>query len=76
MLFQIMRLKKENFVIPTIDKITEVKWEKECVQCLISKLSEATSNLSFSTPFGCYRFLRMPFGISIAAELFQKYKES
>ena len=27
------------------------------------------------TPFGCYIFLRLPFGIKIAPEIFQKYNE-
>ncbi|XP_056107597.1 uncharacterized protein K02A2.6-like [Rhinichthys klamathensis goyatoka] len=27
---------------------------------------------TFSTPFGCYRFLRMPFGINSASEVFQR----
>ena len=27
------------------------------------------------TPFGCYKFLRLPFGIKIAPEVFQKYNE-
>lgn len=37
-------------------------------------LSEEASKLcTFNTPFGCYRFLRMPYGIKIGPEVFQKY---
>ena len=40
------------------------------------KLDEESSKLcTFNTPFGRYRFLRMPFGISSAAEVFQKTNE-
>ncbi|XP_075749317.1 uncharacterized protein LOC142814443 [Rhipicephalus microplus] len=36
-------------------------------------LDEATSRIcTFATPFGRYRFLRLPFGISSASEVFQK----
>lgn len=36
-------------------------------------LDEATSKIcTFGTPFGRYRFLRLPFGISSAPEVFQK----
>ncbi|XP_049519399.1 uncharacterized protein K02A2.6-like [Dermacentor silvarum] len=36
-------------------------------------LDEATSRVcTFATPFGRYRFLRLPFGISSASEVFQK----
>ena len=39
-------------------------------------LGEQTSRLcTFSTPFGCYKFLRLPFGIKVAPELFQKFNE-
>ena len=40
------------------------------------KLDEKSSKLcTFNTPFGRYRFRRMPFGISSAAEVFQKKNE-
>ena len=36
------------------------------------KLDEASSYLTtFSTPFGRYRYLRLPFGISVSSDLFQ-----
>uniref|UniRef100_A0A2A4J5K1 RNA-directed DNA polymerase n=1 Tax=Heliothis virescens TaxID=7102 RepID=A0A2A4J5K1_HELVI len=41
------------------------------------KLTEQSKKLcTFSSPFGCYRFLRLPFGLSIAPEIFQKYSEN
>ncbi|KAF2902106.1 hypothetical protein ILUMI_04094 [Ignelater luminosus] len=37
-------------------------------------LDETSSKLcTFATPFGRYRFLRMPFGIKVASEVFQDY---
>lgn len=40
------------------------------------RLNDKTSKLcAFSTPFGCYRFLVLPFGVKIAPEVFQKYLE-
>lgn len=39
-------------------------------------LDEASANLcTFNTVFGCYKFLRLPFGVSIAPQLFQKVNE-
>ena len=38
------------------------------------KLDEASSRLTtFWTPFGCYRYICMPFGISSALEEFQRW---
>lgn len=40
------------------------------------KLDEKSSELcAFSSPFGCYKFNRLPFGLSCAAEIFQKKNE-
>ncbi|XP_046558199.1 uncharacterized protein LOC124267324 [Haliotis rubra] len=40
-------------------------------------LSHATSMLTtFNTPYGRYRYLRMPFGITSASEVFQKHMDS
>ncbi|XP_014677264.1 PREDICTED: uncharacterized protein K02A2.6-like [Priapulus caudatus] len=37
------------------------------------ELDEASSKLcTFNTPFGQYRYLRLPFGVSCASEIFQK----
>lgn len=36
------------------------------------KLDEPSSNLiTFATPFGCYKFLRLPFGLNMAPKYFQ-----
>lgn len=41
------------------------------------ELTEESSNLySFSTPFGTYKFLRLPFGITVAPEVFQRMNEN
>lgn len=76
-------IKKENFPIPTVDEIAQKLSGKKIFSVLDLKegywqvkLSESASRLcTFSTPFGCYRYLRMPFGISIAPEVFQKYNQ-
>lgn len=40
------------------------------------RLTEKSSDLcTFNSPFGCYRFVRLPFGLSVAPEIFQKYNE-
>lgn len=37
------------------------------------KLDEASSFLTtFNTPFGCYRYLRMPFGLVMSQDVFQQ----
>ena len=36
------------------------------------KLSKESSYLTFNTPFGRYRFLRLPFGLKSAQDVFQK----
>lgn len=41
------------------------------------KLDESSSELcTFNSPFGCYKFNRLPFGLSVAPEIFQKYNEN
>lgn len=40
------------------------------------ELDEASSeHCAFSTPFGTYKFLRLPFGLNVAPEIFQKFTE-
>lgn len=41
------------------------------------QLDEQSSELcTFSTLFGCYKFNRLPFGLNIASEVFQKYNQT
>ena len=73
-------IKRPNYPIPNIDD-TLVKLSNSKVFSLIDckdgfwqiKLGESSSLLTtFWTPFGRYRWLRMPFGISSAPEEFQR----
>lgn len=72
-------LKRPNRQFTTLDEIlpelgkakvfSTVDTKKEFWQI---KLSEDSSKLTtFWTPFGQYRWLRLPFGISVAPEVFQ-----
>lgn len=75
---------QNTFKIPTIDEIA-VKLNNSKVFTTLDAtsgfwnipLDEESSNLcTFGTPFGRYKFLRMPYGIKIASEVFQqKFKE-
>lgn len=70
-------------LIPTLEEILTKLCNKSVFSVLdLSdgfyniKLTEESKKLcTFSSPFGCYRFLRLPFGLSIAPEIFQKYSE-
>ena len=73
-------IKREHYQIPTLEDI-QAKLNGAnyftSLDCSAGywqvKLSEDSSMLTtFNTPFGRYRFLRMPFGISSAQEVFQK----
>lgn len=71
-------IKRSHFQLPTLDEIaSNLSGAKYFSKCdakngfWMLKLSENSSKLcTFSTPFGRYRFLRMPFGISCAPEIF------
>ena len=73
-------LKREYFLIPTITEIRAKLTGKSWFSVLDLKdgfyhieLDEKSSNLcTFSSPFGYYKFLRLPFGLSVAPEIFQK----
>jgi len=73
-------LKKEPYEIPTFEEIATKFNNKRYFSVLDLKdgfyqvkLDKKSSDLcTFSTPFGCYKFLRLPFGLSIAPEYFQK----
>lgn len=73
-------LKCSHFPLPTIDDILpEMSKAKVFTVCDVKsgfwhvKLEEESSYLTtFSSPFGRYRWLRMPMGISPAPEIFQR----
>ncbi|KAF0036506.1 hypothetical protein F2P81_011818 [Scophthalmus maximus] len=71
---KLIKVQYEN--IMAIDSIvtTESKqWPMEQIKAEYAKLEEVSSYLTtFSTPFGCYRWLMMPMGISTAPEIFQR----
>ena len=72
-------VKRERFVIPTIDELIH-KLRGATIFCSLDAangywqlpLTEAASKLTtFITPFGRFRFKHLPFGISSASEIFQ-----
>lgn len=73
-------IKREHYPIPTSEEIfTELKGAKVFTVLDIASafwqipLSEKSSRLcTVSTPFGRYKFLRLPFGINSAPEILQK----
>ncbi|CAI5678464.1 unnamed protein product [Oreochromis niloticus] len=73
-------LKRSHFPLPTIDDILpDVSKAKVFTVCDVKhgfwhvKLTEESSHLTtFATPFGRFRWLRMPMGISPAPEVFQR----
>ena len=77
-------IKREHYRIPTADDIASRMSGKKVFSILDQKdgfwqmrLDEPSSKLcTFNTPFGRYRFLRCPFGISSAPEVFQKRNDS
>ena len=76
-------IKREHYRIPTIQEIAS-EFVGKCVFSTLDLkdgywqvlLDEPSSLLcTFNTPFGRYRFTRMPFGIRSASEVFQKRNE-
>lgn len=72
-------IKREHFLIPTIDDLTSKLANKKFFSVLDlssgfwhMELDEESSNLTtFMTPFGRFKFNRVPFGLSCAPEMFQ-----
>jgi len=70
----------KDVLIPTVDELTEKLCNKHYFTVLDLKdgfwhvkLDDKSSKLcTFSTPFGCYKFNRLPFGLNMAPEYFQK----
>ena len=73
-------IKRPHYPLPSIEEVSTSLGKAKVISVLHAKsgfwqvlLDEASSRLTtFNTPFGQYRWLRMPFGISSAPEEFQK----
>lgn len=71
-------VKRSHFQLPTLDEISSnlsgARYFSKCDAkngFWMIKLTKQSSKLcTFSTPFGRYRFLRLPFGINCAPEVF------
>lgn len=76
-------LKKEQYLISTIEDITFKLQNAKYFSVLdlkdgfwhIELEGNSRKYCTFNTPFGIYQFIRMPFGISTAPEIFQKRNE-
>lgn len=72
-------IKREQCLIPTLDEITAKLSEAKVFSTLdatsgfyqIVLDKESTDLCTFGTPFGRYKFLRLPYGIKSAPEVFQ-----
>ena len=72
-------IRRPHYPMFTLDDVTSKLTNAMCFSILdithaywSVKLDEASSYLTtFSTPFGRYRYLRLPFGISASSDLFQ-----
>jgi len=70
----------KDVLILTVDELTEKLCNKHYFTVLDLKdgfwhvkLDDKSSKLcTFSTPFGCYKFNRLPFGLNMAPKYFQK----
>ena len=73
-------LKREHYKLPTLEDVlpdlTKAKVFSVCdlkSGYLHCELDHASSLLTtFATPFGRYRWLRLPFGLKVSSEIFQK----
>ena len=73
-------IKREHYQIPVLEDVLPELAGKSVFSVLYLKdaywqikLDDESSYLcTFNTPFGCFRFLKMPFGISSAAEVLQR----
>lgn len=73
-------IKREHFKLPTLDEITAKLSGAKYFSSIDCKHSfwqlrlhnESTDLCTFNTAFGRFKFLRMPFGISSASEVFHK----
>ncbi|XP_059061148.1 uncharacterized protein K02A2.6-like, partial [Achroia grisella] len=74
-----MAIKREYFRLPTLDEIVSKLSGARYFSTLDVTsgfwnvaLDESSKYCTFNTPFGRYKFLRMPFGICSASEVFHK----
>lgn len=71
-------MQREHFLIPTIDNFTSKLANKELFTVLdlssaYMELVEKSSDFTtFMTPFGRYKFNRVPYGLNCAPEMFQR----
>lgn len=73
-------LKKEVYLIPTVEELGLITRDKEFFTVLDMKEgfyqielgSECSKLCTFITPLGKYKFKRLPFGLSTSPEVFQK----
>ena len=73
-------VQREHYPLPTIEEIATRLYGAKCFSILDVRngfwhipLDEDSSRLTtFNTPFGRYRWKRLPFGISSAPEVFQR----
>jgi len=76
-------LKRENYLIPTFEEIRSKLINKKIFTILDKKKDFGMSNLivnhqiyeTFSTPFGYFKFNRLPFGIATAPQIFIKLNQ-
>ena len=75
-----LALKREHYQLPVLDDIlldltkakvfSKVDLSHGYWHCTLEK--ESSLLTTFSTPFGRYRWTRLPFGLSLSSEIFQK----
>lgn len=73
-------IQREHYIIPTVEDLVSRLSGKSVFTVIDMKngfwqlqLDKPSSKLTtFNTPFGRYKFLRMPFGINCAPEIFQR----
>ena len=72
-------IQRPKYQMPTLEELLPKLCKAKIFSTLDAKdgfyqisLDQASSKLTtFWTPFGCYRYLRMPFGVSLAPEEFE-----
>ncbi|GBN99368.1 Transposon Ty3-I Gag-Pol polyprotein [Araneus ventricosus] len=77
-------IKRDYVLIPKIEELVPNLTNKKVFSVLDFKdgffqieLDDKSSDLcTFSSPFGCYKFLRLPMGLSCAPEIFPKRNEA